>query len=364
MKNRYFPALLLSLLIMLSLWTPSPARAASGDSTGMSFARVQEPREGAFTILAPHGWHMEGGIYRINAALAGGPLNAMEAKCDLLLVSDPKATVAFRILPDIVYCHVGIGGGFWGPGSTYQGAVVRSLEDAPTHVRSLFSAIHGTSVTPRVLQVTRLPGEIQSLEQGLSYTNQLLAQTGMPQGTFQCDAAGAVFEYDEGGVRYREIIVTGVVDMRAALTWKNTRSLAFRAPAEEFDKWRPVMDIMRFSIRFSPQWILKEMQGQRERAHIVMKVFDEIRRLDEEIVRKTTVNREEIMNDNYLVLTGREEFVNPHTGEVESDTDAYKYRWKTSGGDVYYTNVEEENPNIFMQRNDYQLTPVRKRRNE
>ena len=152
--------------------------------------------------------------------------------------------------------------------------------------------------------------------------------------------------------------------MRAALTWKNTRTLAFRAPATDFDKWRPVMDIMRFSIRFNPQWVLSEMKGQRERAKIVMRVYDEIRRIDREIARNTTTNREEIMNDNYLVLTGQEEYVNPHTNEIETDTDAYRYRWMTNGGDVYYTNHEEENPNTFLQRTDYELTPIRKRRNE
>lgn len=59
-----------------------------------------------------------------------------------------------------------------------------------------------------------------------------------------------------------------------------------------------------------------------------------------------------------------EEYVNPHTGKVEVDTDAYKYRWKTDGGDVYYTNREDENPNLFLQRTDYKRTPIRKRKNE
>ena len=352
------------LTVIVAMTACSNASEKEKASSGIPFMRVSEPREGAFTILVPRGWQIDGGIYRVNAANAGGPLNAMEAKCDLLFRNDARATVAFRILPDIVYCHAGIGGGFWAPGSNYQGAEVRRLEDAPTHVRSVFSALHGSTLSPKILKLTRLPGEIRSMEQGLAYTNQLFAQVGLSHMTFQCDAAGGVFEYDEDGVAFREVILTGIVDMRAALTWKNTRTLAFRAPAAEFDKWRPVMDIMRFSIRFNPQWILSEMQGQRERADIVMKVHDEIQRIDREIARKTAINREEIMNDNYLVLTGQEEYVNPHTNEIETDTDAYRYRWMTDGGDVYYTNKEEENPNTFMQRTDYVLTPIRKRRNE
>ena len=356
-----FSAIVVAVLAMSVCSTASEKEKAF---SGISFTRVSEPREGAFTILVPRGWQVVGGIYRVNAATAGGPLNAMEAKCDLLFKSDTRGTVAFRILPDIIYGHAGIGGGFWAPGSNCQGAVVRQFENAPTHVTSVFSMLHGGTLSPNVLKLVRLPGEIRSMERGLAYTNQLFAQIGLSHMTFQCDAAGGVFEYTENGVRFREIILAGVVDMRAALTWKNTRTLAFRAPAAEFDKWRPVMDIMRFSIQFNPKWVLGEMEGQRERADIVMRVQDEIRRIDREIVQNTTINREEIMNDNYLVLTGQEEYVNPHTNEIETDTDAYRYRWTTSGGDVYYTNKEEENPNIFMQRTDYELTPIRKRRNE
>jgi hypothetical protein len=77
------------------------------------------------------------------------------------------------------------------------------------------------------------------------------------------------------------------------------------------------MDVIRFSIRFNPQWILKEAEGQQQRVDFVMKIYDEIRRIDQEIIRKTTINREEIMNDNFFVLTEQEEFVNPHTGKIE-----------------------------------------------
>ncbi len=333
-------------------------------STGLSFVRKNEPKEQAFSILVPGGWHVEGGIYRVNPLQTGGPLNSMEAKCDLILKNDAKGTVSFRILPDIVYAHAGIGAGFFPAGSYYQGAEVRQIVDAITFLAGLFSGMHPNAGSTKTLKITRLPGEKQSIDQGLAYTNQLLSQIGLQSQSYTSDAAGAIFEYTEGGTRYREVVVTGVVNMPAALTWKNTRTLSFRAPAEQFEQWSPVMDIIRFSVRFNPAWILKESEGQRERANIVQKVYKEIQRIDREIVRKTNINREEIMNDNYLVLTEQEEYVNPHTGEVELDTDAYRCRWETDGGDVYYTNNEDENPNTFLQRTDYKLTPIRKRRNE
>ncbi|NQU43871.1 hypothetical protein HQ520_11340 [bacterium] len=362
--ERAFCVVLLLLFCLGAPFSASRVAAQEDLGSGLAFNRVAEPRENAFTILVPKGWLAEGGIYRVNPLTVGGPINSMEAKCDLVFKSDSRGTVAFHILPDIVYAHAGIGAGYFPVGSAYQGATVRAYEDAPAHLQSLFSALHPNAVSPQTRHISRLPGEIQSMNRGMAYTNQILSAIGLPHQTFQADAAGAVFEYTEGGVRFREVMVCGVVDMRAALTWKNTRTLVFRAPVPDFEKWRPVMDVMRFSIRFSPQWILREAEGQRERADLVLKIYSEIQRIDREIAASTSVNREEIMNDNFLVLTGQEDYVNPRTGEVETDTDAFRYRWTTDGGDIYYTNREDENPNLFLNRSDYQVTPVRKRANE
>ena len=360
MQQRNFTQMAVAMVFSILL----AQSANAGNAGGISFVRFQEPNESAFSILAPQGWRQQGGIFRVNAAQAGGPLNAMEAKCDWLLMSDAQGRVAFRILPDIVFAHQGIGAGFFPPGSYYQGAEVRPLVDAATHLTHLIHQLHPNAAGLRVVEIHRLPGEIEAMSRGLAYSNQLLTQIGLGAMTFQCDAAGAIYDYTEAVTTYREVMLTGIVNMRAAMTWKNTRTLAFRAPAAEFERWRPVMDVMRFSIRFNPQWVLKESQGQQQRAKIVLRVFDEIRRIDREIVSHTNVNRQEIMNDNFLVLTGQEEFVNPHTGEIEVDTDAFRYRWETPGGDIYYTNREEENPNTFLQRGDYARTQIRKRRNE
>jgi len=354
----------LSLIIIIVLFSQANLFCAGSDATGMSFIRTNEPKEQAFSILVPKDWKAEGGIFRVDPLQVGGPLNSIEAKCDLTFKNDNKGTVSFRIFPDVTYAHVGIGGGFFPVGSNYQGAEIKPLLDANTYLTNLFSYLHPSAQSVKTIENKRLPGEIESMDKGLVYTNQLLAQIGLQSQSFKSDAAGAMFEYIEDGVSYKEIIVAGIVNMPAALTWKNTRTLVFRAPNKQFERWRPVFDIMRFSVQFNQNWILKECEGQRERAEIVMKVYDEIRRIDQEIVKNTTVNREEIMNDNFLVLTEQEEFVNPHSGDVELDTDSYKYRWITEGGDVYYTNREDENPNTFFHKTDYKRSAVRKRRNE
>lgn len=103
-------------------------------------------------------------------------------------------------------------------------------------------------------------------------------------------------------------------------------------------------------------------QGQRERVQIVQKVYQEMQRIDRKIMRRTTVNREEIMNDNFLVLAGQEEFVNPYTGKVETDMDAYRYRWSTVP--VFTPTLRRTIPTILFRRGDFKRTPVRPRRCE
>jgi len=359
-RKSFWGSIVTIQLLLVSLFYPAVAKGYDG----IAFTRMYEPNEKAFSILVPKGWQSQGGMYRINALSVGGPLNAMEAKCDLVYKGDDAETVTFHIYPDIVYAHAGIGGGLFPPGSNYQGAEVKPILDAKTFLKALFGYHHPYASSVNILKLCHLPGEKHSLDQGLAYMNALLAQFGLSQMTYQSDAAGVVVEYTENGIRFREVMMAGIIDMRAAFTWKNTRTLSFRAPVNSFDHWKPVMDVMRFSVQFNPNWVLQEAKGQRERAKIVMKVYEKIRQIDREIARKSSINRTEIMNDNFLVLTGQEEYVNPHTGEVETDTDAFKQRWETPQGDLYYTNQEDEDPNTFLHQSGFKQTKVRKRRNE
>ncbi|MFH2092949.1 MAG: hypothetical protein ABIJ31_11355 [Pseudomonadota bacterium] len=328
---------------------------------GIVFEKKNEPKEHAFTIKVPKGWSMEGGVFRLLAHEIGGPLNATESKCDLTLKSDSRGSIYFRILPDIVYAHPGIGGGFFPVGTGYQGAEIKPFVDAPTFVAQVFTYLHPNAKKLKILKLQRLAGEKQALDQGMAHMNQILNSINMQSN--QSDVAGGVFEYMEDKIMYREVILSAVLNMPAAVIWKNTRTLAFRAPAQNFNQWRATMDIIRFSIQFNLNWLIKEFQGQDQLARKAASVFKEMNRIDQEILQKSNINRNEIMNDNFLALTGQEEFVNPQTKEIETDTDAYRYRWKSPGGDMYYTNNEDDDPNIFLHQSGFERTPVRKRKN-
>lgn len=354
------------LLISMMFWLVSSfifiPVAEAEQPGGILFETKNEPREQAFSIKVPRGWLMQGGIYRLLAHEIGGPLNATESKCDLTLKLDAQGSVYFRIMPDIVYAHPSIGGGFFPVGGAYQGAEIKPLVDAPTFVSQVFNYLHPNAQAAKALKLQRLAGEKQALDQGMAQMNQILNAVALESN--QTDVAGAVFEYMEDGTRYREVILSAVVNMPAAYIWKNTRTLAFRAPAQSFDQWRATMDIIRFSVRINLNWLIKEFQGQDQLARKAADVFAQMNRIDQQMAQKRNINRSEIMNDNFLVLTGQEEFVNPHTGDVETDTSEYRYRWETPGGETYYTNKQGENPNLLLHQSGFELTPIRKRKND
>ncbi len=184
-----------------SVSSATAGHSGSTKNQGIGFSRINEPNESAFNVLVPHDWRSEGGIFRVNANEAGGPLNALAAKCDLTFKSDPHGSVMFHIVPDIVYAHHGIGGGMWQPGSVYQGAVVRPIESAEQHVMALFQYLHPQATDVKTIEIRKLPWEIDALRKGNAYTNQLLRQIGGQAMTIQVDAAGAVLDSTESGVR-------------------------------------------------------------------------------------------------------------------------------------------------------------------
>jgi hypothetical protein len=67
--------------------------------------------------------------------------------------------------------------------------------------------------------------------------------------------------------------------------------------------------------------------------------------MDKEINENKQRTNSEINKDMYLTLTGQNEYTNPFTGKVETDTDNWKNRWINSSGDIIYSGDPSYNPN-------------------
>jgi len=355
--------LILSVLLIPAAAALFGGRDVAQKGSVIYMARASEPRENAFTFLLPRGWTVEGGIFRIDPARAGGAGNSVEAKVDIVFKREPAGLVMLRRFPKINYADGPMVRSTWAQGANYQGMQVAAMPTLEQYLDNLFRAQRPGASDVRVVERQDRSDLARALGKACEPFNANLRMGGLPPLAFY--AGAMVVTYLDQGVRFKEALFTVLVDFRgAAALWANDHTLVMRAPEAEAAAWKPVFDIIMDSVRFNTPWLAREMRGQDERARVVIETMRDIQRIDREIVEHRAGTNAEIRNDQYLTLTGQEEFVNPYTNEIERDTSAFKYRWVTQGGEYAYTNIEDYDPNRDPDehRRGWKKTLVRERK--
>jgi hypothetical protein len=99
-----------------------------------------------------------------------------------------------------------------------------------------------------------LAGLTDQMYQQTQQINMVLRQRGLSP--MRLESLSMLVEYSEEGQRYREQVQTTIADSRgSAFMWSNDNTLMLRAPAADFDRWLPVLDKIRNSRQFNPQWV-------------------------------------------------------------------------------------------------------------
>ena len=336
--------------------------------TTVVLRRQWEPKQKAFTVLVPDGWRIEGGLFSIDPTAGGGTLNAIESKCDLSIKRDEAGTVMCRWGPAYNYADFSKAPEFanlaalFPVGRVYNGAQVKGLLTPEEYLVEGFKLVRPKAAGAKISERHELPELVEILAAMAKDLNAKAAPLGKAPMTFT--AGSVVFDYTEGGTRFREAAATAICDWRAtSALWSNQFTFHMRAPADEADEWKPVLDIIRQSLQVNPEWLKEYQQKVGERGAKAAEVFRTLARLDQEIFDRRSKARSAIQNENYLMLTGQEEYVNPYTKEVERDTSDYKSRWTSLNGDRIYSNQPDYDPNKDqgLNRTEWKLTPVHKR---
>ena len=337
--------------------TPQPKQTGNA----LLFRRTAEPRENAFSLLAPDGWKVEGGIFRVDPTAAGGPANAIAAKVDFT-VHDAAGQAAIRWLPDVLFFDPRRSPagqmGLFPPGSNYQGMTVRYLMPAIDFLEQVAFPYARPGVSG--VQFT----ERKALPEVARKYQARVAAFPLPM-TFQYDAGLVEATYMENGVAFRERIFTVIEDwgQTGAGMWGNKEAVSVRAPADRFEETLKLLDVIQNSVKINQQWMAGEIQGQVKRGQIVLRTQQEVQRIGREITAHRQQTNAEIHNDMFLTLTEQEEYVNPYTGEVEVDSNQWPHRWVNESGDVIFADTEEYDPNVDVRltRSDFKRTRVRPR---
>ena len=103
--------------------------AVKESAAHITFHRVVEPNEQAFTVAVPQGWNLAGGIFRTDLTQQMVDAQNIEAKIDFTISSDAQASIAIRWCPTVKYCDVRMtpAAMLFPQGSNYSGMVVWPL---------------------------------------------------------------------------------------------------------------------------------------------------------------------------------------------------------------------------------------------
>jgi hypothetical protein len=331
------------------------AASASGTSKPMRvfLQRVWEPNEKAFTVLVPKGWKTTGGIFNVNPLKMNGPGNTLSPKCDFAVRNDDRGSVMIHWMPswnyaDLTYSPTGYG--LFQPGQYYQGMLVKPVLNAKQFLTELLSKERPQASSLRVIAEDPMTEVSVSFAKQAEQINAGLRKLGIAPLRFE--SLAMLVEYAEGGQRYQESLMTTIADNRAgAFQWSNENTIMFRAPAAEFETWKPVLDMIQSSRQANPQWLASVEKASGQRAKAALETQQYINKVANEIVENRRKTNAEIRHEQWLFISGQEEYKNPFTGEIERGTSAYRYRWENNQGEILYTDENSFDPNRYEEYN-------------
>jgi hypothetical protein len=242
------------------------------------------------------------------------------------------------------------------PGQYYQGMLVRMLITPRQFLTELLRTERPQASGFRVIADDPMQEVAEANAEKAQQVNAFLRQRGLPPNRFECLAM--LVEYTESGRLFRESLMTTIADSRGgAFMWANENTIMFRAPAGEFEAWKPVLDMVRSSLTLNPQWVAAVTKAVNQRTKAARETQQYVNRVAHEIVENRRRTNAEIRHENWLSITGQEEYRNPFTGEVERGTSAYQYRWENNQGEVLYTDQNGFDPNRVEEYNTREWKP-------
>jgi hypothetical protein len=342
-----------------------PSSQAAVKRPTLWMQRTWEPNEKAFSFLLPKEWNFKGGIFNVNPLNQNGPGNSIAPKCDLAVQKDERGTVMIRFAPswnhaDLTYSPTGFN--LFKPGQYYQGMLVKVIPTPKQFLAEMFQTLRPQATAVTIITEDPMREMVDAVQRANQQVNQQLRQAGLQPNKY--DGLAMLVDYTEGGQRYREVLRTIITDARpSALMWTNEHTVHFRAPLNEFEAWKPALDVIFNSIELNPQWFAAVNRAMDQRSKMALDTQRYINKVANEIVENRRRTHAEIRYENYLFLSGQDEYVNPYTKKVELDTSAYRHRWVNNHGDILYTDENAYNPNEKEQRPNYEWkqTPSRPR---
>jgi hypothetical protein len=315
-------AQLVQVLRSFSFTGERPAQAGAGEAPAdVNFARFDDPREGAFTVQAPAGWRIEGGVARFAATDVRPYVFATSLDGSRMVrIGDPA--VGLYTLPNQLFAFAGMGEGqVYSPGYGVQMTIMRYL---PGHVfaqqYTAALARHAQAANLRIQSVKPLPPLHEAFQ---GYVQQ---QMTAGEAAFTCVRNGR----ECAGSVVSETTLTAVPASQGGM-WQATALASFLAPVESAGPTNRILLHMVESFQMNPQWLQAQSQTAMNTAQIARTAALHTSRIINDVYwnRQAAQDRVNQKWDDYI--RGVVRLRDPRTGEQFEGSAGRNHYYRVDG---------------------------------
>ncbi len=261
----------------------------------------------AFRLLMPKGWRFQGGLRWVASEKPPNQLSKTDAIYPVrsdYAVASPDGRCAMRSYPAVHWVDTSrtagtrMGAGFRN-GANYNGMIVWPVVTPEQYIAQfVYPRQHGEAANLKVIKQEPLPklAELYSVES--ARFGQAMGRGGA-QAKLEFKAGSITVDYTDGQTPYREtfVAVMQYMDTAGMIMFHPRVNFSFRAPRDEFDKWKPVFATMVTSIQNNPRWMVYFNQLIEKSTISQQQMDDYCHKIQREIAQSHAATTHELARD-------------------------------------------------------------------
>jgi len=295
-----------------------------------------EKTRGAFWLLVPTNWKVDGGI---SEALFQSP------KIDLR-VAHPEGWAYIQYIPGARYMPINQ---FRPPGSVDQyGNVYMPYMEPITYLRNLVVPRLYPGSQIKEINARELPEVAQILKRFYDLIGIIIPQVKVAELSLETTKNGRTY-FD------RLIVYFLITPVMQDIVWE-TQIVQISALKEKLSEVEPILMTTLASFQLNPNWLLAVNRAEQVRGEIRMRYQQEILEIQDRMYKNRVMVNDEISRSIGLELSDQAQFVDPKTGEVRTLISSYDKTWTNGNGTFFQTNDPNLNPNDPAVQNELGLS--------
>jgi hypothetical protein len=281
--------------------------------------------QGAFWLLIPSGWKVEGGVSE--ALFQSARFN--------FSISHHDGWGSIHFIPGARYMPIN---DFRPPGSVDQyGNVFLPYMEPIIYLRQIVVPNLYPSAQVKELGSKEIPEAAQALKRFYELIGITIPQIKVAELSLETIKGGNVY-FD------RLIVYVLIYPLMDNIVWE-TQIIQVSALKEKLAEVEPILMTTLSSFQINPNWVIAKNRAEQIRSEIRMRYQQEILEIQERMYKNRARVNDEISNSIGLELADQAHFWDPKTGEVQNLTSTYDYTW-TNGNGTFVQSIDPNfNPN-------------------